>query len=174
MKFKPEKDRVTDEEARILENDVRRLDASSTDVPDQPPVYWQNLIVRTNARIDAASSGKALSISWAARVAIPGVVAIVSFLVGLHYYVPEPAGDDTTVETVVLSLPASSLDSMMSDPSRVDPALSVADVGSDLFDLSSEQITDYLIVHGAASTAVEALSDSEKTELLAVLTPGER
>ena len=60
-----------------------------TDEHDLPGTYWSNMLVKTNSRIDDVSSVRALSIGWALRVAIPGVVAIISFLIGLHYYSPE-------------------------------------------------------------------------------------
>jgi hypothetical protein len=89
--------------------------------------------VKINGKIDDATSGKALSISWAARVAIPGVVAIVSFLVGLHYFAPDASRHAPSVAEVVLALPPAAIDSLLVDPSRADPSLSAEDVATDVF-----------------------------------------
>jgi len=171
-----EKRLIADEAERVLEAEVRRRDAaqgpSGTGGP--PDHYWQNLPVRVNERIDRATSGKALSISWAARVAIPGAVAIMSFLVGLHYYVPEPPASEVTVTTVVLSLPNTAIDSILADPGRVDPSLSIAEAGPDVFDVSREQIADYLVASGNTTAAVEGLTEKETGKLLAALGTGER
>jgi len=171
MKQRLEKDRIADEAERELAHDVRRRAAASHRGSQVGPTdpYWQNLIIRTNARIDDATSGKALSISWAMRVAIPGVVAIVSFLIGLHYYVPEPPEDSLSVAAVMQSLPSAVLDSILSDPSRLDPSLSVQDVGGYLFAGSREQIADYLVVNGSLKAAVEELTEKERSDLLAAL-----
>ena len=123
-----------------------------------------------NARIDAATSGKALSISWAARVAIPGVVAIVSFLVGLHYIVPDaPRQREPSVAEVILSLPPAVIDSLLIDPSRADPSLSVEDVAGDVFVFSRQQIAEYLIDNGNPGAAVDGVSEGEASTIMAVL-----
>src|SRR5512141_561288 len=91
MKFRQEPRDITESEERELVDSVRALELEGGEKGTAPPIsdaYWQNLIIRTNQRVDAAASAKAISISWAARVAIPGVVAIVSFLIALQYYVP--------------------------------------------------------------------------------------
>ncbi|MEW6510066.1 MAG: hypothetical protein AB1428_03820 [Bacteroidota bacterium] len=169
MKFRQDKHTIGEDEERSLRDDVRRLAGTERPPQDPPDAYWQNLLIRSNARIDAASSGRALSISWALRVALPGVIAIVSFLIGLHYYVPEVPKEDFSVAAVVLSLPAATIDSLLVDPSPVDPSLSVAELGVDLFDLSRDQIVDYLLTAGNASAAVEGLTEGERSELLAAL-----
>jgi hypothetical protein len=169
MRFKQEKNPAGDEAERALEAEVRASSAGGPRDAQPPDPYWQNLPVRINARIDGATSGKALSIAWAARVAIPGVVAIVSFLIGLHYYVPEPPRTIVSVESVVLSLPPTAIDSLLMDPGRADPSLTLREIGVDVFNVSREQITDYLVASGNTTAAVEELTERETSALLAAL-----
>ncbi len=171
MKYRMEKHPLTDELERELVSGIRELAGARGDAekPRVPDAYWQNLIVKINNRIDRATSGRALSISWAARVAIPGVVAIVSFLVGLHYYVPDATRREPTVAEVVLSLPPAAIDSLLVDPSRADPSLSVEDVATDVFVFSRLQIADYFIENGNPADAVDGVTDREANTILAVL-----
>ena len=113
MKFKLEKGRIIERNEEEMAAEVRRLEQSGPPKAAHPPTdaYWQNLIIRTNARIDEATSGKALSLSWAWRVAIPGVFAIVSFLIGVHYYVPGQPDERVTVASVLSALPSAAIDS---------------------------------------------------------------
>jgi hypothetical protein len=165
-----EKTPLTGEAERELTSEIRQIAGSGGGEGSRPPdAYWQNLIVKINGRIDEATSGKALSISWAARVAIPGVVAIVSFLVGLHYYVPEVLQHEPSVADVVLSLPPATMDSLLVDPSRADPSLSVEDVATDVFVFSRQQIADYFIDNGNPGAAIDGISDREAGTVLAVL-----
>ncbi|HMK38239.1 MAG TPA: hypothetical protein VK569_02785, partial [Bacteroidota bacterium] len=73
MKYRMEKIPLTAEAERELTSEIRQLAGSTGDgkAPGPSDAYWQNLVVKINARIDDATSAKALSISWAARVAIP-------------------------------------------------------------------------------------------------------
>ena len=171
MKYRMEKNPLTDEAERELASEIRQLAAPAPggEGSRPPDAYWQNLVVKINGRIDGATSGKALSISWAARVAIPGVVAIVSFLVGLHYYVPDASRRAPSVAEVVLALPASTMDSLLVDPSGADPSLSVEDVATDVFVFSRQQIADYFIDNGNPGAAVDGISDREASTILAVL-----
>jgi len=142
----------------------------SSDVPPNlPAVYWANLIARTNSKIDDATSAKALSISWAARVAIPGVVAILFFFIGLHYYAPDIPTKEGSVTSLVNTLPAATVDSILINPERLDANLSEQDVSGDIFQFSSDQISEYLIAKGSMQTAVDNLSDSDVAAVLAVL-----
>lgn len=171
MKYRMEKNPLTPEVERDLTSEIRQI-AGSLDAGEKSPVpdaYWQNLIIRVNGRIDGATSGRALSISWAARVAIPGVVAIVSFLVGLHYMVPDAPRHEPSVADIVLSLPPAAMDSLLIDPSRVDPSLSVVDVATDVFVFSRQQIAEYLIDTGNPGAAVDEVSEGEASTILAVL-----
>lgn len=158
------------EEKELVES-VRAMVPQMSDAPTAmpPDVYWQNLIVRTNRRIDDATSGKAIMMSWVARVAVPGVVAILSFVVGLHYYAPEQPGQRSSLTAVVLSLPGRTMDSLLLDPSQVNGSLSVADVGTDPFDLPKEQIADYFIETGKTSSLLEGLTEQQVNDVLIVL-----
>jgi hypothetical protein len=132
--------------------------------------YWSALLARTNQRLDDATSGKALSISWAARVAIPGVVAILFFFIGLHYYVPEPPpSQGSPLATVLLSLPEETQDSLLLEPSERHESLSRQDFYEDVFELSNDQITTYFIETGSTGTVLETMTDQEMKDLLATL-----
>ncbi|HUI11558.1 MAG TPA: hypothetical protein VL221_14590 [Bacteroidota bacterium] len=174
MKYRTEKIQITDEAGERLAAEIRAMAGAEEGHAGPPAAYWQNLIIRVNEKIDRATSGRALSISWAARVAIPGVVAIVSFLVGLHYYAPDAAQGEPTVSDVLMSLPASSIDSLLVDPSRVDPALSVEDVGPDVFVFSRDQIAEYFMDNGNPADAVDGISDREANTVFAVLASGSK
>jgi hypothetical protein len=138
--------------------------------PEAPPdPYWPNLLVRTNDRLDQATSGKALTISWAARVAIPGVVAILSFLVGLRYFVPQHESHAPTLANVVLSMSQPSVDTLLSGLSEISPAVSIADLGLDPLNPAKEEIATYLIDSGSVTTLEESMSDQQVTAVLAAL-----
>jgi len=171
MKYRMEKNPLTLEAERELTSEIRQLAGSPEAGETSRPAdaYWQNLIIRINRKIDNATSARALSISWAARVAIPGVVAIVSFLVGLHYYVPDAARREPSVAEVLLALPPAAMDSLLVDPSRLDPSLSVEDVSANLFVFSRQQIAEYFIDNGNPGAAVDGISDREANTVLAVL-----
>lgn len=161
MKIRQEKTEFTDAEERELEESVRSLVNQSGDRGHAapPPAYWQNLIVLINSRIDREESAKMLSIHWALRVALPGILAILSFVIGLHYYVPEKTTQEESVSAVILSLPQRSVDSLLLDPSPLAGSLSIAEVGGGFFEVTQDQIADYLINQGAAQTLVESMSD---------------
>ena len=171
MKLRLEKGRIIERNEEEMAAEVRRLEQSSPPEAAHPPTdaYWQNLIIRTNARIDEATSGKALSLSWAWRVAIPGVFAIVSFLIGVHYYVPGQPDERVTVASVLSTLPSAAIDSLLLDPSQIEPTLSVTEIGGEMFDFSREQIADYLAVNGNTSAAADGLTEKEKDEIFALL-----
>jgi len=152
-----------------MEDDIRRLSASLPRPSEPPDAYWQNLSVRVNERIDRATSGRALSLAWAARVALPGVIAVVGVLTALHYYVPEPRSMGVPVASVLASLPAKDLDSLLTDPAQVEPDLSVDELAGDVFVISREQCAEYLVANGGTSEAVDELSPSEAGVLLASL-----
>ncbi len=138
--------------------------------PEAPPdPYWPNLLVRTNDRLDQATSGKALTISWAARVAIPGVVAILSFLVGLRYFAPQHESHAPTLANVVLTMPQPSVDTLLSGLSEISPAVSIADLGLDPLNPAKEEIANYLIDSGSVTTLEESMSDQQVTAVLAAL-----
>lgn len=171
MKLRPEKTEITDAEERELEDSVRQMASRTGGIhPAVPsPAYWQNLVIRINSRIDHEESGKMLSIHWALRVALPGVLAILSFVIGLHYYVPEKAPSEESVSAVILSLPQQSVDSLLLSPSLLASSLSIAEVGSNLFEVTQDQIADYLITQGAARTLVESMSDQQLGDVMVEL-----
>jgi hypothetical protein len=176
MKYRMEKNPLTGEAERELTSEIRQIAGLSEggEGSRPPDAYWQNLVVRINGKIDNATSGKALSISWAARVAIPGVVAIVSFLVGLHYYVPDATRHEPSVADVVLAFPPAMIDSLLIDPSRADPSLSVEDVAADVFVFSRQQIAEYFIDNGNPGAALDGVSDRETNTILTVLATGDK
>ena len=148
---------------------LRRLAGSAPPVSTRPDAYWHNLIIRTNSRIDEATSPKALTISWALRVALPGVLAIASFMIGLRYFVPNNRGGALPLQAVVLSMPDRAVDTLLADPSRLNAGLSIADLDVDPFDLPNEDLAEYLIASGSVSMVTESLNDDQVTEVLTVL-----
>ena len=172
MKLRPPKTLIDDTEERQLEEYLRTLEPGEPPAPEA--AYWQNLLVRTNERIDRATSGRALTISWAARVAIPGVVAVVSFLVALSYYVPEKRESAEPFLDVVRGLPAQAVDSLVlaalapGDSARVEY---VADV---VFSGADDQIADYIIERGSGEMLEEYVSAQDLSEVLALLGSTER
>lgn len=154
-----------------LTREVRReaADLGEREPQGPPDAYWPNLLVRTNNRLDQATSGKALTISWAARVAIPGVVAVLSFLVGLRYFAPQHESHAPTLAAVVLSMPQPSVDTLVSSISEISPAVSVGDLGLDLLNPEKEEIAKYLIDSGSVTTLEESMSDQQVTAVLTTL-----
>ena len=114
MKWRWGEKAAPEEADRELEDEIRRQAAllPPTQGTQLPDAYWHNLIIRTNRQIDDASGAKAISLSWAARVAIPGVLAVLSFLIGLRYYVPERHPEQHSLTDAVMLLPGPVLDSI--------------------------------------------------------------
>jgi hypothetical protein len=154
-----------DEHIRDEEERLRRLTSAIRQQPGSSDPYWQNLLVRTNQKIDEVSGVRALSISWALRVAIPGVVAIVFFLFGLHYYAPQRTEKETSIEAVVLSLPREAQDSLLTTLS-VEDRISAAASNDRLFEPTQEQIAEYMLDNGSTEVLVQTLTDSQFDELL--------
>lgn len=157
------------EEYRAVEELKRRVQQTRNPDMPLPAAYWTNLRVRTNKRIDDATSARALSISWAARVAIPGVVAILFFYIGLHYYVPETRSSEGELASFVNTLPEDTVDSILLDSQTVDATSSTDEVANDIFDFSTEQIREYFLAAGNPQPVVETMSDSDVSMLLASL-----
>ena len=174
MKFRQEQPDITESDENALVDAVRTLERELEEeaAPPVSEAYWQNLIVRTNQRVDAATSGKAISISWAARVAIPGVVAIVSFLVALQYYVPVQTRQHSDVESIVLALPDRAVDSLLTDTSLSDETLVAIAANENLFAVPSEQIGEYFINNGNAALLVESLPEEQADRMLDLLGKG--
>jgi hypothetical protein len=131
--------------------------------------YWGSLIARTNERIDSATSAKALSISWAARVAIPGVLAILFFFIGLHYYAPDLPRSASTISGVLNTLPAAAIDSIMLHPEELSSTLSATEYSQDIFEFTGEQLSDYMSATATHETLVETMDDTDVTSLLIAL-----
>jgi hypothetical protein len=132
--------------------------------------YWQNLIGGTNRRVDDVSSAKALSISWVARVAIPGAVAILFFFIGLHYYVPERETNHVTVTEIISGLPLASQDSLLNYlMERAFIPDSDLVFNEDILDLSEYEVEQYLTASENTAVLLEALPEEEFKELLSLL-----
>lgn len=163
----PIDDRAEEELAFEVRRAVATLGEGEPEAPPDP--YWPNLLVRTNNRLDQATSGKALTISWAARVAIPGVVAILSFLVGLRYFAPQHESHAPTLANVVLSMPQPAIDTLLSGLSEISPAVTIADLGLDPLNPEREEIANYLINSASVTTLEESMSEQQVTAVLAAL-----
>ncbi len=172
MKWRQEKPDTTGSDERRLAEEVRGMAADEGGQDSLPASYWANLRVRTNARIDDVASARAISISWAARVAIPGVVAIIVFLVGLHYYAPEMPAPEKTVSSVILSLSPAGLDSLLSNPNPAGEYFPVDDINSDLVSVPRSTLSEYFVEHGRESELIDSLNEREADEVLAVLNNG--
>lgn len=166
MKFRKPDSGLDAETERMLENEIRALAGPSPDGPQSP--FWQNLLVTTNARIDDAASGKSITISWAARVAIPGVVAILAFLVGLHYYAPELTAERDRLADLVGGLSASAQDSLMERYAIGAETLAPA-VAGEVFDVTAGQAQEYLIDHAELSSLSELLTEEQVSSVLTAL-----
>lgn len=152
-----------------LEEEIAGLIEGEAPSASPPDTYWANLPARINQRIDRATSPKALTISWAARVAIPGVLAILSFLVGVQYFVPLRTQTASPLRTVLLSLPESAVDTILAHPYRISHELSLEDLDVDPFSLQKEDLAEYLIASGSIPSFTETLSDDQVTDVLTIL-----
>jgi len=171
MKRKSDISAQPDEEESKAVEDLKNLIAARGGVTTQSPPgpYWAHLLVRTNQAIDDASSGKAISMSWAARVAIPGVKAILFFFIGLHYYVPEEPKNQNSLTSVVLSLSEETIDSLLLEPERLAESITNSDLHGALFALSDDQISQYFIVTGNAQTLLETMDPQQVNDFLMML-----
>jgi hypothetical protein len=151
---------------RALEEEIRAAAGPDLHGPQDP--FWQNLLVRTNARIDDVASGKGITISWAARVAIPGVVAILAFLVGLHYYIPELTAKRDQLTDILNVLPDAAQDSLLERYSIGPETLSPA-IAEDVFNVPVVQAQDYYLENSDLSQLSELLSDEEVSTVLTML-----
>jgi|WetSurMetagenome_2_1015567.scaffolds.fasta_scaffold53743_3 hypothetical protein len=127
------------------------------------------MLVRTNERIDRATSGRALSLSWAMRVAVPGAVAIVAFFIGLHYY-SNPVPPATAGLTPILSeFNDGALDSLMAAHAVLDTTELMGDTQGSWFDIPGDLAADYLLSTDRTGIVAESLQDNELDDVLAVL-----
>lgn len=159
MRFRQPKVEHTESEEHDLVESLQSLRSMDVRAPDEH--YWAQLLVRTNKRLDESTSGKALSISWAARVAIPGIVAIICFFVGLHYYGLEPSQPQTSVSDFIFSLPAESTDSLLLEMAQTGEHEVHLSLSSDMFTLSGERIAEYLLEESGAAHVLEALTEQQ-------------
>jgi hypothetical protein len=168
MKWRWGEKPAPEEEERVLEEEIRQRQALLPSVHDDqlPDAYWHNLIIRTNRCVDEASGAKAISLSWAARVAIPGVIAILSFLIGLRYFVPEQHPEQHSLTDAVMSLPAHVVDSMAA---ATPDSVATDDVGAHMLEIPGELAHAYALESAASSELIADLSDKEIGEVLATL-----
>jgi hypothetical protein len=169
MRLRADRPKVTDEEERALEASVRELSRGQVETPPPADAYWQNLAIRINKRVDEATSGKAISLSWAARVAIPGVVAVLSFLIGLRYYAPDRPVTPASLVEATSMLPSATVDSLVAS------SLSVAETAPDetitgwVLAVPHDMASDYLCEYGGTSVLLGDLSETEVKHLLLAL-----
>jgi hypothetical protein len=168
MKWRWGEKAAPEEEERALEEEIRRQLALLPPGQDDrlPDAYWHNLIIRMNRRIDDASGARAISVSWAARVAIPGVIAILSFLIGLRYFVPEQDPMQHSLADAVMSLPTQVVDSLVAASPE---SLSTGELGTHMLELSDELAHAYRLEHAASSELIAELSEKEVGEVLTTL-----
>lgn len=166
MKLRKEKFEITDGLEHEAEQAVHLLAraAGQVDQPEPSAAYFPALMVRTNETIDRVTSGKALSISWLARVAVPGVVAILFFFIGLHYYVPEKSSH--SVAEAVKSLSDADIDSLAASTAAQG---SVSDSQSDLFEVSNDQLAEFYVSSASPAVVLEALSEQQQKEVASIL-----
>ncbi|MDH4070760.1 MAG: hypothetical protein OEV30_10070 [Ignavibacteria bacterium] len=161
----------TPKDVEEKEEELRQLLGSLTGSSEDPsPGYWQNLTARNNLRVDEAGSGRAISISWAARVAFPGAIAILFFFIGLHYYVPRQIPDGVSVTEVVSGFSEEGQDSLYRY--LLGTGYEMTENGifyEDLFDPAEEGIEEYLISSGDTRVLLSTFSDEQISELLLLL-----
>jgi len=155
-----------DQEEKQAEDRLKSLISPTESRQEPASEYWPDLISRTNRRVDAVSSGRSISISWAARVALPGAIAILFFFIGLHYYVPEKGPSEISVTEIVSGMPAASQDSLVlyflerSEIKVVDETL---------LNPSEEDIENYLASGENPSSLLRTLPENEVNEILMIL-----
>jgi hypothetical protein len=173
MRFRHEKPNIDPRDEERLTAELRNLSGAEISPKAPPDMYWPNLLVRTNSRIDDASSGKAMSFSWAARVAIPGVVAVLSFLIGLQYYVPSQP-KDRDVASVVRSLQGQEIDSLLTVGASSATEAVDTDIASNVLALSRDQLAEYMLARGELAEVLNAVPDHQSGMILAALGSAER
>lgn len=169
MKLRNEKHLITDEEEAALERSVRSLAQVAQDGPLPPPAYWQNLPARINRAVDDATSGVAISLSWVARVAIPGVVAVLSFLIGLRYYAPDRATVPSSVAEVTRVLPSTTVDSLLVASLESPDSATAKSLEEQMFAFPVELAREYYVEQSGMQELVDDLSDQELRDVIARL-----
>jgi hypothetical protein len=163
MRLRQRKIEPTGEEEQKLADELHTLALQEQGGYEPDAGYWSDLIVRTNKRLDDATSGKAISISWAARVAIPGVIAIIFFFIGLHYYDPDQPPEGSPVLEVMIGLQTEEQDSL-----ALDLFVPEEDVQTlqDVFIPPKSEVADYLVNVGNVDDILGTLSEDEVRQLL--------
>lgn len=170
MKLRRSKIEISDSAEREAEEAVRRLASESTESGMSIPsaTHFANLIVRTNQRIDHVTSGAALSISWLARVAVPGVVAILFFFIGLHYYGPGSTSRNSSIAEAVRALPAGVIDSLLYESSAASGSVA-SQFPDDVLDVSNVQLAEFYVASGIPASILETLPQQQVAEIAAIL-----
>ncbi len=166
MKLRKEKFEITDDAERAAVQAVHDIERSAGEHQPATPSasYFASLMVRTNETIDRVTSGKALSISWLARVAVPGVVAILFFFIGLHYYVPQKSSH--SVAEAVKSLSNEEMDSLAVNAAAQG---SVSEFQRDPFEVSNDQLAEFYVSSASPAIVMESLSEQQQKEVAAIL-----
>ncbi len=172
MRLRHERKYVTDEEEGALEQSVQELEGP-VDEPQIPVAFWSRQRVDINRRIDESSSGFALSLSWAARVAIPGVVAVISFLIGLKYYAPQQH-DVESLREATAGLATATVESLYVASMAVPDTALINDVHRSLETYARDQAEEFYVERVGTTTLVEGLSDQELHQVLAALSSVEK
>ncbi len=167
MRLRIERTKVTDADEEALERSVRALSGDGNETAP-PQAFWSRQIVDVNRRIDESTSGVAISLSWAARVAIPGIVAILSFLIGLKYYAPEHRAAESLRQATSALAPATVESLYVASIGTVDTAV-VNDVDASILAFNNDQAEEFYVENAGATALVEDLSDQELHQVLAAL-----
>jgi len=102
-------------------------------------------------------------------VAIPGVVAVLSFLIGLRYYAPDRPATSASLVEATSTLPAATVDSLVAS------SLTAADTAPDeaitgwVISVPHDMASDYLCEYEGTSMLLGDLSDTEVKHLLLAL-----
>jgi len=165
MKFRHHRAEFAPAEEERLVREIRELSAGDPGQEPPAPPYWPNMLVRVNRRIDDASSGVAVSLSWAARVAIPGVVAVLSFVIGLQYYVPKPTGGMSVREV----LAKGGVDSVLVQQTDEQPGGAREILADAYMDLSHDQMSEYFVNNGTPANVMDAMPEDDVRAVLVTL-----
>jgi hypothetical protein len=170
MKFRihppPPADGEHEQEERLRAMLHRRGLTAPTKLPDEMRAA---MLVKTNDRIDRATSGRALSLSWALRVAVPGVVAIVAFFIGVHYYTTPAQPDPAGLTPVLSAFSDTALDSLMEVHAVVDTSAIAGDTQGGLFDIPADQAAEYLLATDRIDVVAETFEEKDLEAVLTVL-----
>jgi hypothetical protein len=161
VKFRFQKRDEQPDEERALTDDLRGLlrTLGRAEEPRLPEAERARILAATRARLDAATSARALSWSWAARVAIPGVTAIIAFFTAMHYYRDPAPPAEPAFLPALSGLTGDALDSLLA--ARDQAGTSDVAVAADLFDVSREAAEEYLLALDRTPLVLETLTDEE-------------